>query len=100
MNNSPPELTEAAKCWIFHPSGFPERDDRRVLERFGTEKGARLLILLKQLQADYNSSVEWPTTRNVDEMLDAASRDFASRHPGLPAETAKAFSDSSAYDFR
>lgn len=96
----PPELAEAAACWIFHPSGFPSRDDQRVLARFGTEEGARLLAVLKPLYDDYNSTVEWPTARNVDEMLMGVHRAFIERHPDIPREIAETFSSSLAYNFR
>ena len=92
----PAELSEAAAQWIFHPSGFPMKDDQRVIRRYGPE----ILSMLKMLNEDYNSSVGSLEELGVQEILMQAQKKFTEKHPDVPCEVVKIFSTNLAYDLR
>ena len=69
-----------------HPSAFPDR----VVERFGTNLGDRLISAVESLLSEYWEA-GFPDDSTLDEATDRASARFAELHPEISEEAVMAF---------
>ena len=83
MKAMEPRLTRAVVEWTgWGRSPRPERDDARVIARFGSEVGPALAKAARRLEADYSSG----------------SAEFRARHPELGGDAVDALAWSTAND--
>ena len=100
-NLSSPELVEAVRLWTgWGQDIMPNRNDRRVVDRFGEEVAAKLLPLIKALANDFYSSDARLVAADLQEMDKLASEHFKRKHPTVPEEIVKAFAWCYTFDFK
>jgi hypothetical protein len=102
MNNfNSPELIEAVQLWTGWGQGVaPNRNDQRLVDRFGKDVTARLLPLIKFLEDDFYSSDARFVAPNLQEMEKLASEQFKRKHPGIAGEIVRAFAWCFTFDFK
>jgi hypothetical protein len=79
---------------------MPNRNDKRVLERFGEEDAAKLLPLIKSLEEDFYAFDAQLVATNLQEMEKLASEHFKRKHPTVAEEIVKAFAWCYTFDFK
>lgn len=96
-----PELKEAVQLWTgWGFSAMPNRNDKRLSDRFGNEIAAKLLPLIKSLEADFYSSDAKLVAANLEEMGKLASEQFKHKYPKVADEIVAAFAWCYTFDFR
>ena len=100
-NLSSPQLVEAVRLWTgWGQSVMPNRNDKRVVDRFGEEDAAKLLPLIKSLEDDFYASDAQLVAANLQEMEKLASEHFTRNHPTVAKEIVKAFAWCYTFDFK
>ena len=95
------ELIEAVRVWTgWGLSMMPNRDDTRLVNRFGDETAAKLLPVIKSLEEDFYSSDARLVAANLQEMGELASGQFKRKHPAVADEIVKAFAWCYTFDFK
>jgi hypothetical protein len=102
MNKPTPlPLIEAVRIWTgWGQSLMPTRNDKRLVEHFGEEVSAKLLVLIKSLEEDFYTSDARLVAANLPEMETLASEQFRRRHPMVADDIVKAFAWCYAFDFK
>jgi hypothetical protein len=96
-----PELIEAVQLWTGWGQGIaPNRNDKRLVARFGKDFAARLLPLIQSLEDDFYSSDARLVSANLQEMEKLASEQFKRKHPRIADEIVKAFASCYAFEFK
>jgi hypothetical protein len=98
---NPALLSEAIVVWIgFHREAWPNRDDQRVLDRYGPEEGSALLEAVHALDEDfYASDAKW-SAPNLVAMGDQASAEFHARHPEIDELAVQALAWAYTFDYK
>lgn len=98
---SSPQLIEAVRLWTgWGQSTVPNRNDKRVLDRFGEEDAVKLLPLIKLLDEDFYASDAQLIAANLQEMERLASEHFKRKHPTVAEEIVIAFAWCYTFDFK
>jgi len=95
------QLIEAVQIWTgWGRSLFPNRDDVQLENRLGKEAAAKILPIVKFLEAEFYRSDARLNAANLQEMEALASAHFRLRHPTIPDEVVSAFAWCYTYDFK
>lgn len=87
--------------WTGHGTrSWPHRDDAALVEEFGEARGARLLVALRSLEADFYSSDAHMTEPDLRAMGDRAAEEFRSRHPDAPSALVDALAWCYSFDYK
>jgi hypothetical protein len=85
------ELADAVVLWTGKGDAIhPDRSDSRLTVRYGAERAAKLLAVIKKLEVDFYSSDAWQTA-DLAEMGEHASAQFLQKYSLLPARAVEAF---------
>jgi len=96
-----PQLIEAVRLWTgWGRTTMPSRDDAMLERVLGSAKAARLLPLIKSLEADFYSTDARLTAANLQEMSRLSGEDFKRKHPTVAGEIVEAFAWCYTFDFR
>jgi hypothetical protein len=99
--NDPAEMSEAVRCWTgWGDSAMPSRNDARLLERFGREKGAALLSEIKGLEDDFYLSDAHLVAADMQDMARRCADDFRRKRPGIAEEIVNAFVWCYTFDYK
>jgi hypothetical protein len=100
-NLSSAQLVEAVRLWTgWGQSMMPGRNDKRVMDRFGDEDAAKLLLLIKSLANDFYASDARLIAADLEEMNKLASEHFKRKHPTVSEEIVKAFAWCYTFDYK
>jgi len=95
------ELVEAVLVWTgWGREMMPNRDDSKVIRRFGGDTAARLLPIIKRLEDDFYESDARLAADDLSQMAKLASDDFRKKHPGVPDQIVKALAWCYTFDFK
>jgi hypothetical protein len=102
MNDlSSDELVEAVRVWTgWGRCTHPDRDDARLTKHLGQEVAARLLPLVKALEADFYASDARLEAPSLPEMGRLASKQFKRKHPTVADDIVAAFEWCYTFDNR
>lgn len=78
----------------------PERDEGRIVERFGSELAVELMPVLTTLEDAFYLSDARLKAKNLETMAELAQRDFARLHPEISAEASRALACCYTFDFK
>ncbi len=78
----------------------PNRNNKRVVDRFGEQDAVKLLPLIKSLEEDFYASDAQLVAANLQEMEKLASEHFKRKHPTAAEEIVKAFAWCYTFDFK
>lgn len=96
-------VSEAIVVWTGYgdpTTSSPIRDERRIVEHFGSELAVELMPVLRDLEDEfYQSDAKW-LAHDVVTMGDTAQRDFVHKHPELSAEAARALAWCYTFDYK
>ena len=99
--NNPAELVDAVRCWTgCGDSAMPSRNDAKLLERFGHEKGTSLLNEIKNLEDDFYLSDAHLVAADIQDMARRCAEDFKRKRPGIAEEIVNAFAWCYTFDYK
>jgi hypothetical protein len=91
-------ISEAIVLWTGKGrTPWPQRDENRVVERFGPDKARDLMPVVRNLEKEFYKSDAEFTVADLAEMMDVASAQFEKLHPELTNEAIEAFAWCYAY---
>ena len=94
-------LAEAFAVWTGRRfSSMPKRNDERLTTYFGAKVAQDLLPIIKSLEKDFHAAAQENMSRNLIEMMDAASAEFRQMHPDIPEDVVKILDWCCSYDWR
>jgi hypothetical protein len=94
-------LTEAVVVWTGRGErSFPDRDDDRVIERFGPERGLDLVPEIHRLAHDFYESDARFTVRGLVQMGEKAAADFRARYPQIGEAAVQALMWCYTFDYK
>jgi hypothetical protein len=94
-------LIEAVMIWTgYGISTMPYMNDKRMIERFGDNEAAKLIIVVKKLKSDFYLSKANMMAENIQEMGLMSADDFKNKHPDLPGNIGEAFAWCYTFDFK
>lgn len=94
-------VEEAIIEWTgYGVEAYPQREDARVEARFGKERAAELMSLVRRLDDDFYKSNASDIAADVAEMEQMALADFRRLHPELSSRAAKALAWCYTFDFK
>jgi hypothetical protein len=94
-------LTEAFAVWTGKGvSPIPKRNDERLVTYFGAKVAQDLLPIIKSLEKDFYAAGKENISRDLNEMIDAASATFRRMHPEIPEDVVKILDWCCSYDWR
>ncbi|MEV0431257.1 hypothetical protein [Micromonospora sp. NPDC050495] len=94
-------LSEAVLTWTgWGRTTWPAQDERLVIERFGNERAAGLLPMIRQLEDDFYRSDARFATADLAEMGDAAAAEFRIRHPEVSDAAVRALAWCYTFDYK
>ena len=95
------ELVAAVRCWCgWGTSAMPHRDDSRLIERFGRQRGAELLREIVALEDDFYISDARLVAANVPDMARRCADDFKRKRPGVAGEIVDSFVWCYTFDYK
>ena len=84
-------VSEAVVVWTQRGhSPWPRRDDAAIVERYGSDRAARLIPAVHRLADDFFSSDASNTVASLIEMGDVAAAEFRERNPAVSTEAVEA----------
>jgi hypothetical protein len=96
-----PQLIEAVRIWTgWKQLSWPQRDDERLVERFGAVMAAELLAIIRALEADFYASTAAHTAGDIREVGRLASTHFRQLHPTIADEIVAAFRWCYTFDWK
>jgi hypothetical protein len=78
----------------------PARDERRLVERFGSETAAKLLPRLRQLEDEFYKSDARFVVADLEKMGDVATEQFRRAHPEISKAAIRALAWCYTYDYK
>ena len=101
MNYSSPELAEAVRIWTGWGSiSAPNRDEKRVAQRYGAATAAKLMPVIKSLEGEFYTSDARFTAADLPEMAALASEQFIQKHPGIDKDIVDALAWCYTFDYK
>jgi hypothetical protein len=95
------ELVDAVRCWCgWGTSAMPRRDDSRLVNRFGEERGAELLREILALEDEFYQSDARLVAANIQDMARRCADDFKRRKPDVATEIVDAFVWCYTFDYK
>lgn len=95
------ELINAVPCWTgWGESGYPIRDDARLMDLFGFKRGSELLNEIKCLHDAFYLSEARLVSKDMAEMAYRCARDFRLKHPAIPEQVVEAFVWCYTFDYK
>jgi hypothetical protein len=95
------DLIDAVRCWTgWGDSALPNRNDARLLERFGREKGTALLSEIKVLEDDFYLSDAYLVAVDIQDMAKRCGEDFKRKRPEVVEEIVNAFVWCYTFDYK
>jgi hypothetical protein len=84
-------LSDAIVVWTgWDDQTWPDRDDQRVITKYGAELGPLLLDAARTLMHDFYSSDAKDTVAGLVEMGDQAATEFRARNPEVSERAVQA----------
>ena len=84
-------LVDAIGVWTgWGDRPFPDRNDARIIAKYGAELGPRLVAAARSLMGDFYSSTARHTAPGLVEMGDQAAAEFRAAHPDIPERVVEA----------
>jgi hypothetical protein len=100
-SNAHPLLTEAFAVWTGRGvSPMPNRNDERLIAYFGAKVAHDLLPIIKSLEKDFYAVAKENISRDLNEMIDAASATFRRMHPDVSEDVVKILDWCCSFDWR
>jgi hypothetical protein len=94
-------VSDAIFVWTGHGgSAWPQRDENRLVHRFGSETAAELLPRLRMLQRDFYASDARDTAPDQRSLGDRAPAVFKHWHPELRDDAVEALAWCYTFDFK
>lgn len=94
-------LVEAVMIWTgYGVNPMPYMNDNGVIERFGTNEAAKLIVVIKGLKNDFYLSKANIRAENLQEMGLMSADDFKNKHPDLPDKIGEVFAWCYTFDFK
>jgi hypothetical protein len=94
-------IGDAVVVWTgYGSSSRPERDEQRLVERFGTESAADLLPKVRALYDDFYASDAPHTAPDLVSMGKTAASRFREMHPDIPEEPVQALAWCYTFDYK
>jgi len=100
-SNAHPQLAEAFVVWTGKgTSSIPKRNDERLIAYFGAKVAQALLPIIKSLEKDFYAAAKQNISRDLNEMIDAASATFRRMHPDISEDVVKILDWCCSFDWR
>lgn len=97
----PQELSEAIVIWSgWRRATWPTRDESLVVDHFGADLAADLLVALRRLEEDFYSSNARHVVSDLTEMAELAADEFRTMHPEIAEEAVQALAWCYTYDYK
>ena len=97
----PALLSEAIVIWTGWGSTIePWRDEKRLVDRFGSEMAAELLPAIRRLDDEFYESDARDKVAGLKEMGDVAAQEFRQRHPEISDEAVEALAWCYTFDYK
>jgi hypothetical protein len=91
MSGDPSLLSTAIVVWTGRGQlSWPQPDDTRVVDRFGTDVAATLLPQIRELKDEFYASEASLVVADLKEMGDVAAAQFRKKHPELSEDAIQA----------
>ena len=101
MRDNDASLSAAVVIWTgWRESAWPDRDDARVVRRFGAAAATTLLPQIRQLADDFYASDARDKAADLREMGERAMARFRARHPEISDEAVHALAWCYTYDYK
>ena len=102
MERPDPDLvSEAIVVWLgFRIVPWPQRDESRVVERFGVDRAIPLLPIVRALEDEFYGSDARHQASDVKAMGEQASAEFRVEHPELSDDAVTALAWAYTFDFK
>lgn len=96
-----PSISDALIAWTgWRRTSWPQRDELRLAEEFGSEQARELMPKLRELEEEFYSSDARLVASSLAEMGQMASEQFRCRHPELSEEAVRALAWCYTFDFK
>ena len=96
----PDLMSHAIVVWTgWGHTSWPARDERRLVERYGDQVAAHLVVVLRALETEFYASDARHTVADLADMGAVAAARFQSIHPELSAAAVRALTWCYTYDF-
>jgi len=95
-----PQLIEAVLLWAGWGYSWPDRDESRVVQRFGPEIAVQLLATIRFLEDEFYKSNANFASANLKEMGNTAIKQFKEKHPGVADEIADVLAWCYTFDYK
>lgn len=79
---------------------MPKRNDDRLIAYFGPKVAQDLLPIIKSLEKDFYAAGKENISRDLNEMIDAASAAFRRMHPDISEDVVKILAWCCSFDWR
>lgn len=97
----PDLVSDAIVLWLgFRIVPWPQRDESRVVERFGMDGANALLPLVRALEDEFYESDARHIAADVKAMGEQASAEFRVEHPELSDDAVAALAWAYTFDFK
>ena len=94
-------LSKAIVVWTGRGvTNYPQRDENRVVERFGVDAAVDLVPLINALEEDFYTSTAYQAVPGLAEMADQAASEFRERHPEISNDAVEAFAWCYSWDWK
>lgn len=94
-------LVEGLRLWVgYGSSAFPNRNDTRIIEKYGEYSGGEILRCIKSLEDDFYSCNAHMIAGDLHEMSELTVLAFHEKHPALHDEIANIFAWCYTYDYK
>ncbi len=94
-------ISEALVLWTGrHIKSWPQRDDQRVIDRYGQDVALDLLPMIHRLEEEFYESDARYFAPTLIEMGDQAEERFRGLHPELAEEAVRALGWCYTFDYK
>lgn len=95
------DLTDAVQLWTGYGKEIcPRRSDQLLIDKYGEQRGTRLLGILKSLEDLFYSSNAHLVAADLEEMDRLAVADFKNKQPSIPDAVAQVFAWCYTFDYK
>ncbi len=96
-----PDLNDAVRLWTGYGNEMlPRRNDQLLIDKYGEQRGARLLAILKSLEDVFYSSNAHLVAADLEEMGRLAVADFKIKQSAIPDGVAQVFAWCYTFDYK
>jgi hypothetical protein len=99
FNNS--KLADAVIAWTgYGESAAPHRNDELLIEIFGANDAAKLILSIKELEKEFYLSRANVTEESLEKVISKSIDDFKNKYPDLPDKIGEVFAWCYTFDFK